>query len=52
MATTMCIGNLRSATDLWCAYTETKDKKNPAEKPSVLFRLFWYLPLGRHWAVL
>ena len=27
MATTMCIGNLRSATDLWCAYTETKDKK-------------------------
>lgn len=37
MATTMCIGNLRSATDLWCAYTETKDKKNPAEKPSVLF---------------
>ena len=27
IATTMCIGNLRSATDLWCAYTETKDKK-------------------------
>lgn len=27
MATTMCIGNLRSATDLLCAYTETKDKK-------------------------
>ena len=27
MATTMCIGNLRSATDLWCAYTETKDKR-------------------------
>ena len=27
MATTMCIGNLRSATDLWCTYTETKDKK-------------------------
>ena len=26
MATTMCIGNLRSATDLLCAYTETKDK--------------------------
>lgn len=27
MATTMCIGNLRSATDLLCAYTETRDKK-------------------------
>ena len=27
IATTMCIGNLRSATDLWCSYTETKDKK-------------------------
>lgn len=27
MATTMCIGNLRSATDLLCAYTETKDRQ-------------------------
>ena len=50
MATTMCIGNLRSATDLWCTYTETKDKKSGREAFSII-PLFWYL-LGRRWAVL
>ena len=30
MATTMCIGNLRSATDLLCAYTETDVYKRQA----------------------
>ena len=51
MATTMCIGNLRSATDLWCTYTETKDKKSGREAFSII-PLFWYLLLGRRWAVL
>ena len=45
MATTMCIGNLRSATDLWCAYTETKDKKSGREAFSII-PLFWYLAIG------
>ena len=25
-ATTMCIGNLRAATELWCSYRSTKDR--------------------------
>ncbi|MDO4293635.1 MAG: YoaK family protein [Eubacteriales bacterium] len=40
MATTMCIGNLRSATDLLCAYTETKDRKLRQKSLQYYFFIF------------
>jgi len=36
-ATTMCIGNLRTATELWCSYRSTGDRGLRQKKPFVLW---------------
>lgn len=43
-ATTMCIGNLRAATELWCGYRSSKDKE--LKKKSLLYYGFIGIFIG------